>query len=440
MGAGEAAGKAKALEQHCFSTALARGCMMISDPGGAPSNAWAFRLFVLAVLGFMLASCGGMSRLGSLLSDSESPQTQPIPSMPTGEGVKVALLLPMTATGDQAQIALSMKQAAEMALIDAGNSGITLISKDTAGTAAGAAAAAQAALSEGAELILGPLLGAEVQAVAPLAQAQNVPVIAFSSSSGVAGNGTYLMSFLPEEEVSNIVRHLASTGKTSMAALLPKVQYGLAVEKALVAAGQRHGVSIAAIERFPRNNLSIVDPVTKVVTAVNDPSRNIQALLIAEGGDLLRTIGAALKKAGYDQNRTQTLGTGLWDNPVTSSTSVALGGIYAGVSPDLVQRFDDRYKGSYGTRPSRLASLAYDAVSLAIILSKGETGQRFSAVSITNPEGFQGINGLFRFRENGIIERGLSILEVTSNGVKVLAPAPSRFGGETVSGANSVAN
>lgn len=381
-----------------------------------------------------------MSRLGSLLSDSESSSAQPIPSMPSGEGVKVALLLPLTATGDQAQIAISMKQAAEMALIDAGSSGITLISKDTQGTAAGAAAAAQGALTEGAELILGPLLGAEVQAVAPIAQAQNVPVIAFSSSSGVAGNGTYLMSFLPEEEVSNIIRHVASTGKTSIAALLPKVQYGLAVEKALVAAGQRYGVTIAAVERFPRNNLSIVDPASKIVAAVNDSSRNIQALLIAEGGDLLRTIGAALKKAGYDQNRTQTLGTGLWDNPVTSSTPIALGGIYAGVSPDLVQRFDERYKGTYGTRPSRLASLSYDAVSLAIILSKGEAGQRFTAASITNPEGFQGINGLFRFRPNGIIERGLSILEVTSNGVKVLAPAPSRFENETVSGANSVAN
>jgi len=47
--------------------------MMISDPGGAPSNAWAFRLFVLAVLGFMLGSgvfSGGdsvpMSRFAAL--------------------------------------------------------------------------------------------------------------------------------------------------------------------------------------------------------------------------------------------------------------------------------------------------------------------------------------------------------------------------------------
>src|SRR5215216_7970863 len=91
--------------------------------------------------------------------NSESPQLQTMPSAPSGEGVKVALLLPTTAVGDQAQIAISMKQAAEMALIDAGSSGITLVTKDTAGTAEGAAAAAQAALAEGSELILGPLLG-----------------------------------------------------------------------------------------------------------------------------------------------------------------------------------------------------------------------------------------------------------------------------------------
>jgi branched-chain amino acid transport system substrate-binding protein len=437
VGSGYAAGKSKF---NWRQDGTAGGMMFSYYLGSAQAKGLASRILACAIFALLLASCGGMSRLGSLLSDSDSSSAQPIPSMPSGEGVKVALLLPLTALGDQAQIAISMKQAAEMALVDAGSSGITLVSKDTQGTAAGAAAAAQAALTEGAEVILGPLLGAEVQAVAPIAQAQNVPVIAFSSSSGVAGNGTYLMSFLPEEEVSNIIRHVASTGKTSIAALLPKVQYGLAVEKALVAAGQRYGVAIAAVERFPRNNLSIVDPASKIVSAVNDPSRNIQALLIAEGGDLLRTIGAALKKAGYDQNRTQTLGTGLWDNPVASSTPIALGGIYAGVSPDLVQRFDQRYKGTYGTRPSRLASLSYDAVSLAIILSKGEPGQRFAAANITNPEGFQGINGLFRFRPNGIIERGLSILEVTSNGVKVLAPAPSRFEKETVSGANSVAN
>ena len=211
-----------------------------------------------------------------------------------------------------------------------------------------------------------------------MAAAQNIPVIAFSSSSGVAGNGVYLMSFLPEEEVANIVRHLAKSGKTTIAALLPKSQYGLAVERAIVPAGQKHGVSVAVIERFPRNNLSIVDPVNKIAKVVNDPERKVDSLLIAEGGDLLQTLGAALKNAQVDQRRTLIVGTGLWDNPVTPETAIAVGGLYAGVAPDLVQQFDDKYKASYGTRPSRLASLAYDAVSLANTLAREPQGQRFT--------------------------------------------------------------
>ena len=97
------------------------------------------------------------------------------------------------------------------------------------------------------------------------------------------------------------------------------------------------------------------------------------------------------------------------------------------MAPDLVQQFDDKYKASYGTRPSRLASLAYDAVSLANTLARGPRGERFSAANITNPEGFQGMNGLFRFQPNGLVERGLAILKVTPSGVEVQDPAPSRF-------------
>ena len=81
------------------------------------------------------------------------------------------------------------------------------------GTAQGAAAAAQAAISEGAELLLGPLYAAEVQAVAPVARQANVPVLAFSSDRKVAGNGVYLLSFLAGADVDRAVTFAASNGK-----------------------------------------------------------------------------------------------------------------------------------------------------------------------------------------------------------------------------------
>ncbi|MGH6874917.1 MAG: hypothetical protein ACREDW_07855, partial [Aestuariivirgaceae bacterium] len=70
--------------------------MIASISGASRQRQWAIRAIILAAAAFVLASCGGMSKLGNLFSDSESPQLQTMPSAPTGEGVKVALLLPTT--------------------------------------------------------------------------------------------------------------------------------------------------------------------------------------------------------------------------------------------------------------------------------------------------------------------------------------------------------
>ena len=70
-------------------------------------------------------------------------------------------------------------------------------------------AAAAAVLQEGAELILGPLFSAEVAAVAPLARARNVSVVAFSTDVQVAGEGVYLLGFVPQQQVDRIAAGMA---------------------------------------------------------------------------------------------------------------------------------------------------------------------------------------------------------------------------------------
>ena len=122
--------------------------------------------------------------------DQGSPQTASIGDKAATRGqttdakakaVKIALILPLGGYGEPAQIARGMKQAAEMALFEADNPAIQLITKDDGGTPAGAMAAADAAIAEGAEIILGPLFGKSASAVAPIASKANVPVVAFSN-------------------------------------------------------------------------------------------------------------------------------------------------------------------------------------------------------------------------------------------------------------------
>ena len=49
---------------------------------------------------------------------------------------------------------------------------------------------------------------------------------------------------------------------------------------------------------------------------------------------------------------------------------------------------------------------------------------------LTNPSGFNGADGVFRFRADGTNDRGLSVLEITGGQVKVISPAPRALSGD----------
>ncbi len=395
----------------------------------------ALAAMLLTLLVVSACSTGGVS-VGSLFSDDKpeagnTGQAQDVSPFgsPGGSGgpVKVAILLPLSAPGQTASIAKALKNAAEAALLDSGSQNIQLLTKDTSGNADGARTAANAALNEGATLILGPLLSAEVQAISPIARQRNVPVIAFSSVAGVAGNGVYLMSFLPSEEVSNLVRYAATQGIRNLAAMVPQSAYGGTAENALNQAAAANGARIVALDRYPRSAAGVASTSKAVAGKIANSTNDIQGLFLPEGGSMLANAANGLTAAGVTSGKVRMLGTGLWDERSTSNVQLVSGGWYAGVSPDLIARFSGRYQKAYGSTPPRLASLAYDAVSLAVIVTRTAPGGRAAAQDITNPEGFKGVNGLFRFRRNGLVERGLSILEVTPTGPREVSPAPDRF-------------
>src|SRR5690242_18765477 len=118
---------------------------------------------------------------------------------------RVALLLPLSsASPDATAVAQALEHAAELAVFDAKNTSILLMPRDDGGTPDSAIIAANKAISDGAEIIVGPLLAPQVTAIAPIARAKHVPVIAFSPDRSDGGNGGYLLSFQPETQVARI--------------------------------------------------------------------------------------------------------------------------------------------------------------------------------------------------------------------------------------------
>ena len=167
--------------------------------------------------------------------------------------VKVAVLLPLS--GPNAELGKAMLEAAQLALFTTGNDRLTLVPRDTSGTADGAAGAARSAIADGAKLILGPLLAAEVEAVKPVARDAKINVIAFSTATQLAGGNVFLMGFLPRQEVAREVAFARESGLSRFAALAPNTQYGRLMADALREAASAGGARRSSRSEYIRSAL-----------------------------------------------------------------------------------------------------------------------------------------------------------------------------------------
>src|SRR6185312_5396694 len=151
------------------------------------------------------------------------------------------------------------------------------------------------------------------------------------------------------------------------------------------------------------------------------------ALFIADDGESVVASVDALAAAGANLHNIQLLGTGLWDNPRVYASPALQGGLFAAPDPSGFRAFSGRYRTRYGSDPVRTATLAYDAVALVAALARTQHAPRFSQETLTNPSGFAGIDGLFRFRADGTNERGLAVKRVGSGGSVPVAGSPKSF-------------
>lgn len=403
---------------------------------------------LLAVLAcaWMLAACGGPERSPYDPGPASKPARAAAPAVPmppaappptpaTAKEVRVGVLLPLT--GDSATLGNALLDAAMLGLFDKYNAmpehqkptKVVLVPKDTEGTAKGAALAAKAALDEGAKLFIGPLFAEEVKAAAPLARKAGVSILSFSNNPQVAGNGVHLFGFLPPQQVSRVVAQAYARDLERVGALVPANEYGELVASALRETSLRANRPLVGIEFYPPGGQDVDPEVQKLLRSGPQGGRpEMDAVLIAEGGDTLHHLVNRLEAFGVNAKTTRLLGTGLWDDPALLANPKLAGGWFAGAPLVSAQTFARRFEEQYGYRAPRLASLAYDAVALAVTLSVMAPDARLPDSLLTNPHGFIGpANGIFRLRPSGLSERGLAVLEITSNGLRELVPAPRAF-------------
>jgi ABC-type branched-subunit amino acid transport system substrate-binding protein len=383
-------------------------------------------IVVAALLAMALAACT-QTRIGG------GPPGTEVGSAASGEvigsgSVRVALLVPRSATGNAGNTGQAFRNSADLAMRDFPGGDIQLVVYDTGGTSAGAQAAANRALAEGVEMILGPVFNDAVAAAAAPARQAGVPVIAFTTDVAVAGRGIYLISFLPDNDIERAIAFAAANGRKSFAAILPATRYGTLVEAAFRQTVSRTGGRVVTIERYQLDQ----NDIRLKATAIAEVASQFDALLVPDAGDAAVIVANTLASAGVSQETVRLIGGGQWegDSRISSNPSLA-GAWYAAPSRQGFAAFAQRYRSAYGSEPPRNATIAYDATVLAAGLVRQFGAERFSQAVLTNPNGFAGIDGVFRFLPDGSNERRLSVYEVTGSGTQLADPAPRSFAGGT---------
>ncbi len=412
-----------------------------------------------------LAACSGGG-------SSSVPGVGGIPGVSGGPGAHdVGLILPLT--GRNAAYGLRMRDAAKLALSAQGSPALDVHDTNAPG---GAEQAARDALSRGDAILLGPLTATETSASAPLAVNAGKPELAFTSDSTQARPGVWVMGLTPEQQVRRMVDAARATGRRTFAAFLPDNAFGHAMGDGLARACRDAGLkepqivfhtmdaqniddglkTLSAIEtRQPvapapapadvPAGPSAIDPTgetaanptgaaetgatppampaatpTPAPQAVPVPPPPFDALVLADTGLELGRVITALQADHIDSSQVQIMGPALW-KAFDGKLGALHGAWYA--APDAHDRmgYVAQYRALYKQAPSPVTDFAYDAAALAgsLIRQGGVTTE-----ALTRPDGYMGVDGLFRLRPDGHVTRALAIYQIQrGGGARIVVPA-----------------
>jgi ABC-type branched-subunit amino acid transport system substrate-binding protein len=361
----------------------------------------------------------------------------------TGARRQIAALLPLS--GPYASIGQPMLQAVQLAL---SQGGLPVIPADTAGNPQGAVAALQGVLGSGVGIVLGPLLGSETDAIAPVAASAGVPVLAFTNTPDAARPGVWTLGITPAQQVDRVVRYAQAQGRSRFAAFLPDTQFGRALGTAFTNSLARNGLSPAGVQfhgpgmsaissglrqlsdfegrwgniqsqirQLRRQNSAEAHHQAEELTRTPPPPPPFDALLLGDTGEAAAEIAPLLSYYFVSAPQVQIMGPALWAAPNSGSRGFR-GAIYAAPDPGARSSFVDAFTGRYGAPPPGPADLAYDAAEIA--LQTAPAGYALQA--LTNPAGFQGTDGWLRLLPDGQVQRALAVFQIQGGGPQIVSP------------------
>lgn len=364
----------------------------------------------------------------------------------------VGILLPLS--GKAEKIGNIMLKAAELSMFNHRLNNILLMPYDTKGTAFGAVDAINEAVRDGVDIILGPFFTQSTKAIMNIADMNNLIVISFSDNQSLLDSkqpNIYLMGLTPKQEIYRMVSYLIDYKNFyGFSAMFPNDAYGNTASKIFKEVIFRKDAKIVKSEFYTKNDKNLEKKVNNLLnsntfrnevykkyeedkalakaeglsvevefTYTDQDKIYADALLLPDSGEELLKIGEYV--ANYTgQHKPLMVGTSKWLNNTLYNDLDFDNTLFVAPNPNNYIEFDNMYFDVYHIHPLRVASLAYDAV-IAVIESYAKAQDKENIkYALENYQGFEGINGKFRFLSDGLLERRLAIIKIINGRFEII--------------------
>ena len=302
------------------------------------------------------------------------------------------------------------------------------------------------------KIVIGPIFSTSVIAIEKMARDNEITVISLSNNNELLNKtnnygGVFIGGILPESQIDKIVNYSMDQGKLNFAIIAPNNQYGKVVTDYLKKFVRARDGNFITSEFYEANNRDIDRATERVVTSFGVPTKSKnrdtsylsdydriypQVILIPENGKTLSKLVNSINKFNKDERDFKLIGTSQWSESSTLKDVNLLGSWFPAPEDNRFRVFEKNYYDLFGKFPPRISSIVYDAVLAVAKIAETKNNSKitfadFVEFNNNSKNGFDGIDGVFRFLPNGAVQRNLAVLQVGNGKFETLDSSIEKF-------------
>ncbi len=392
------------------------------------------KIFILLILVFSLYSCSyDYYTMRGAINDKK---------------LVVAVILPMT--GQNANVSQSLLNAINLSYYETGNNNIVFKIYDLPTESKNTTSIVKKIISDGAQVILGPVFSESTKKVLAITDDYSIPVVSFSNDISLLqySDNIFLASYPVINDMEMVVNYSSQRGDKSSknyAILAPDNKYGDFIVSSATQAIQSRNLTLVKVVRYPDNKVNLSNYIVKLIPEdeqarideikanlleenkilsakkqplkkVPKPQLDFDTLIIGDYGSRLPVVVSHFSLLDIDYSKLTILGNSNWNIKDVEVEGTLNGAFYPSYKNIEETDFYKEYNNLYNKAPNIIDASAYDIVKVLASLASYDTEGDFvlnaTSSALAAKMIFSGAYGGLTIRLDGIIVRPMLINKI----------------------------